>query len=256
MLGHKLGGYLVVEVAFLAHDAVFEHIGIGALQQHFTVVVALDHQVIGAAHVMGCALGDDACIGSHHKAFSLIFDAETDALHVVQGLKGCDFHVHDPERYFLEDGDMTVSDAARDAASLQQLAHHTHRAENAALAPAHRGIQGAHVVLMGMCEQHAFDHVGRYAVALKFGQCLVKCGDVLPFGILFLAVILHRLPDACIDEDTATRGAQVGTVATAAATEADETQSLAYGIAGRARGLVFGGLFCLRCRRVIAVHVE
>ena len=224
----------------VAHDTVLEHLRIMAVGEHLQVIIALNHQVVGTAHIMGRAVGNHTHIGSDDKTLALVLDAEAHALDVMTGLKSGDFHVQNPERYLLENGHMVVADAAADAAPLQHLAHHAHRAVDAAPAGTHGGIQAAHVVLVGMGEQDALDHVGHDAVALQLGEGLVEREGVLPLGILFLAVILHRLPDAGIDEDTATRSAQVSTVAAAATAETNEAQSLSHTRVGRGLGALVG----------------
>ena len=111
-VGDKPGRHGVVQMAFLAHDTVLEHLRILSAHKHLTVIVTLNHQVVGAAHVVGGALGDDAHVGSDDKALALILDAEAHALDVVHRLKRRDLHVEDTERYFLKNGHMVVLDAA------------------------------------------------------------------------------------------------------------------------------------------------
>ena len=106
--------------------------------------------MIGLAHVVGCTLGDNTRVGGNYKALSLILNAESHTLDVVTGLKGGNLHIQHAEGDFLENGHMAVGDASRDAATLQQLAHHPHSAIDAALAAAHGRVETAHVVLVGM----------------------------------------------------------------------------------------------------------
>ena len=71
-----------------------------------------------------------------------------------------------------------------------------------------------------------------------------------------LAVGAGRRLDACIDEDAAARCPQVGTVATAAAAEADEAQPLAQ---ARVSGLGGVGLALGQRQlvgRIVTVHVK
>ena len=99
-------------MAFLAFHAVLEHLRIFAVFKHFKVIIALYHQIVGAAHVMGGALGNNTHIGRHNKVLTLILDVKSHALHVMARFKGSNLHIHNAERNFFEDSDMTVMDAA------------------------------------------------------------------------------------------------------------------------------------------------
>jgi len=254
VLGDKPGGDLIVQVALLTHDAVLEHLRITTCEQHVPVIVALNHQVIGAAHVVCRPLGDDAHICGHDKALALILDAESHTLDIVLGLKCRDFQVHHPEGNFLEHRHMMIADAATDAATLQHLGHDAHRAEHATVAGAPSGIQAAHVVLVGMGKQDALDHVTAHAVTLEFSQRQVECRHILPLWVFLLAVILNGFPDAGIDQDASARGAQISTITAATTAQADKTQALAH---PRVSGLGVGSIASRHAvGRVVAVHVK
>ena len=229
MLGDKLCRNLIIQVAFFTLHTVLEHCWILALLQHLQVIVTFDHQVVGTAHVVGCAVGNDAHVGRHDKVFPLIFDVKTHALHVMACLKSRDFHIRHPEGNLLENGDMVILDAARDAAALQQLAHHTHRTIDAATASAHCRIQATHVVLMGMGEQYALDHLTRHSVTFQCGKRFIQIEDIL-LALLAFTLGLGRRFDARINKDATKRRTQIGTVAAAATAQAHETQSLPHPI--------------------------
>jgi len=253
MFGDKLCRHFVVKMTHVAHDTRLEIAGILAVFQHLTVIVTLNHQIVGEVHIVGRALGDGAHVGSHNKTLPLILDAEAHALNIVARFKGSNLHVQHTERDLLENRHMKVLDAAGDAATLQQLAHHAHRAIDAAPAAAHRRIETTHVVLVGMGKQDAPDHLARHAIALQFGKGLVQVEDII-LALFALAFGLGRRLDARIDENAATRSSQICAVATAAAAETHETQSLAH--------TIILGLFLrpverfLSVGRVITVHIK
>ena len=154
------------------------------------------------------------------------------------GLKGRNLHVEDSKGDFLKDGHMVVTNAAGDAAPLQHLGHHAHRAVHATMATADGRIKAAHVVVVGMSKQYPLDHIGTHTVALQLGKRLVERDGRLILGILFLAVIFDRLPDARIDEDAAARRAQLGAVTAAAAAETDKAQSFPHTSIARLSGRI------------------
>ena len=95
------------------------------------------------------------------------------------------------------------------------------------------------MVLVGVGQQNALDHITAHAVAFQLVKRLVQCRHILTQGVLFLAMILDWLPDSGINENAAARRAQIGAVATAAATETHEAQSLTKtSIAGLARSFI------------------
>ena len=109
------------------------------------------------------------------------------------------------------------------------------------------------MVLVGMGQEHALDHLARHAVALELGKGLVQVEDVI-VALLALAFGLGRRLDARVDEDSATRRPQVGTVAAAAAAEAHEAQPLAHPAV--LRGLKGQRLRLQDMGRVVPIHVE
>jgi len=226
MISDKPRRHLIVEVPLFAHHTILEHLGISATQQHLPVIVALNHQVVGLSHIVGGPLCNDTHISRHDKALALKFDTESHTLDIVQRLKCGNLHIHYAERYLLENRHMVITNATADAAALQHLSHNAHRTIDTTMASTHSRIQATHVILMGVGEQDALDHVAAHTVALQFDKGLVQRGNILTLGILFLAVILNGFPNTSINEDATTRGPQVGTIPTTATTQAHKAQAL------------------------------
>ena len=57
--------------------------GVGAVAQHLGVVVGLDHQGVGVAHVKIGALGDMACVCGDHHPQTVVVKCETDVVSAV-----------------------------------------------------------------------------------------------------------------------------------------------------------------------------
>ena len=76
MLARKLGGHAVVEMAVGGLYAGFEIFRVAALAEHPQVIVGLDHDVVGPAHVVVHTLADAAEVGGDGEAAVAVGDEE------------------------------------------------------------------------------------------------------------------------------------------------------------------------------------
>ena len=124
-VGNKLCRHFIVEVPAASLHACLQIGGIFAGEQHVAVVVALNHQVLGLAHVEICARGDFALVGRHHKPMSTAFHHKTATVFAIVRLLECgDGHTCHRERNFVENGFVVFFNAIRNA----MLAEHANEA--------------------------------------------------------------------------------------------------------------------------------
>lgn len=165
----KLGGHAVVEMAVGGLDAGFEIFGVAAFAEHPQVIVGLDHDVVGPAHVVVHTLADAAEVGGDGEAAVAVGDEEAGIVGaVVHHLEGGHLEVAYAEWEFLVDGRVIVFDAARDVVAAEYAVEGLWSAVDAqvAVAPEQR-VDVAYVVAVVMGEAYSGHTVHRDAVAAQ-----------------------------------------------------------------------------------------
>ena len=101
---HEIGSNLVVEVSVGGTDTVFQIFGITATIEHGSIVVSLNHQIVGLRHVELGTIGDATEVGGDSETLRAIFHKESGIVGpVVRHLKGCELHSRKRKWNFLED---------------------------------------------------------------------------------------------------------------------------------------------------------
>ncbi len=165
----KLGGHAVVEMAVGGLYAGFEIFRVAALAEHPQVIVGLDHDVVGPAHVVVHTLADAAEVGGDGEAAVAVGDEEAGIVGaVVHHLEGGHLEVAYAEWEFLVDWRVIVFDAARDVVAAEYAVEGLGRAVDAqvAVAPEQR-VDVAYVVAVVMGEAYSGHTVHRDAVAAQ-----------------------------------------------------------------------------------------
>ena len=207
--GQIFGRDFIVEMPVVRADAGLEIFGIGAGGQHGRIVVGLNHEVVGFAHVEVGAFGDAAQICSHHYVVRSVGD-------VVSGIVGAVVHhlecqqreVADGERVFLVYGVVIVLDAVGDGMAAKQAVERTWRAEHLHVAVfAQKGVDVAHVIAVVVCKGYPLHGFHVYAVAVQ------------------LVDNMHHVHSR-IDEESRCIVAEVGAVARTSGAERDEFQTV------------------------------
>ena len=110
----------VVHMADFSLYSCFQVFGVSSEPQHLKVVVGLDDQIIGSAHIEACTLGDLSKVGRKHEAHPRKLNGESHVVGpVVRHFKGRYFQIGDFERNLLEYRLMIVFEALRDAMAFQ-----------------------------------------------------------------------------------------------------------------------------------------
>ena len=118
--GEEAAGLHVVKVTVGSGDTGLEIHGIGPFAQHLLVIIGLDHNMLGLAHVIVNTRSYAAEVGGHCHGEAAAGDEIARVVRaVVTHLEGGKLETGHSEWEFLEDGTMEILDTPRDAVAAE-----------------------------------------------------------------------------------------------------------------------------------------